>query len=61
MGKIDGGMGGESKHSLVSTEGAARGDSHEGPKLLGCPGRGDDHVELKDGEEVKTFMGEREK
>lgn len=55
-----GGRGSESKCSLVLTESAGRGDSHEGPKLLGCPGRGDDHVELKEGEEVRTFMGERE-
>lgn len=54
------GRGSGTKHSLVLTESAGRGDSHDGQKLLGYPVRRDDHMELKDGEEFWNFMGKRE-
>lgn len=52
-----GGRGSGSKRSLVLTERAGGGDSHEGWKLLGHPGRGDEHMELKDAEEVPPSWG----
>lgn len=58
--RLDAGQRSGTKHNLVLTESARRGDSHEGPELLGYPVRGDDHMELKDGEEIRNFMGERE-
>lgn len=58
--RLDAGQRSGTKHNLVLTESARRGDSHEGPKLLGYPVRGDDHMELKDGKEVRNFMGKRE-
>lgn len=54
------GKGSGTEHSLVLTESGGRGDSHDGLKLLGYPVRGDDHMELKDGEEVRNFVAEKE-
>lgn len=45
---------------MFLTESVGRGDSHDGPELLGCPVRGDNHMELKDGKEDRNFMAERE-
>lgn len=55
-----GGRGTGSEHSLVLIEMAGRGDPHKGPKDFECPGRDNDHMQHEDGEEIRTFKGERE-